>query len=124
MTKTVSVRPATQAAGSGTTVGSSVPQPATEGRAPQVAAPLVREHVPRDAVQPQPGGLTLGHVRAPAPRDQETLGHHVRGVGGRAHAAQRVAEDGVDVRGVQPLEGVDLWLGRATLPSCPARPDV
>ena len=76
-------------------------QPVTQGGAAPLASTVVREHPTRDALQPRPQIGTPRRVRQPPPRDEERVGGDVARVLRSVHATQRVAEDRVEVGGVE-----------------------
>ena len=95
-------------------------QPVAERGAPVVAAPVVGEHPPGDAVQPRPGLGAARHVREPSPRDQERVRGDVGGVLRAVGAAQREAEDRVEVGRVQAAERLLAARRRGHVSPCPA----
>jgi hypothetical protein len=80
-------------------------QPVAQRGPATLAPPVVREHPSRHAVEPRPHVVTLGHMTQPPPRDQERVGGDITGILGPVDAAQREAQDSVEVRGVQVAEG-------------------
>lgn len=75
-------------------------------RAAFLTAPAGGRDSAGDAVEPQPGTRALGYVGEAPPRDEEGLGDDVCRVDGAVHAAQGIAQDDVDVSGVQLLEAL------------------
>jgi hypothetical protein len=80
-------------------------QPVAERCATSLTPTLVREHPPRDAVQPRPSSVAVGDAREPAPRHQEGVRGDVCGVVGAVGAAERETEHRVEMRLVQVAEG-------------------
>jgi hypothetical protein len=72
---------------------------------PVLSALLIREHVSRGSIQPQPGDLARRHVIQAPPGHEECLRHHI----GRViavSASKRVAQHAVVVGFVKGLETV------------------
>jgi len=75
----------------GDLLGQLVAEPVAQPAAATLAAVVVGQHPPRDAVQPEPGLVARRNLGAPAPGDKERLGDHVGSVLGGRGSAQRVA---------------------------------
>jgi hypothetical protein len=64
---------------------------------PETAPPVIGEHSPGDAVQPEPRGAVDWYVVEPSPGHQHALGDHIGRVVGRAGSAQGIPEQLAEV---------------------------